>query len=98
MEVIQAVENLRQHFEDFLTSAKEKVEQELPVVGNLAQQASANPAVTALLSAVHLGEAPELLAELAQTIIKIDVQRAAAKAAGAAAAQQPPADPPPPAA
>lgn len=101
MDVLEAVKGLEQHFTAFFASAKEKVEQELPVLGNLAQQASTNPAVTALLNAVHLPEAPELLQGLADEIGKIDQALADAKAAGATAATlaaQPPAEAPEPAA
>lgn len=94
MDVLQAVESIGRHLKDFAEQAAAKVEQELPVVQQLAQQASANPAVAALLGAVHLGEAPEVLAELASTIAKIDAALGAAKAAIQADA---PADAAPPA-
>jgi len=94
MDVLQAVESIGRHLKDFAEQAAAKVEQELPVVQQLAQQASANPAVAALLTAVHLPEAPEVLAELASTIAKIDEALGAAKAAVQAEA---PADAAPPA-
>lgn len=97
MDIVQAFQNVEQHVRDFAASAGQVIERELPVVGKLAQQASSNPAMIALLSAVHLPEAPELLAALADTINKIEAGLAAAKEAGAASAQQP-ADPAAPAA
>lgn len=84
MDVLQAVEGIKQHIEQFARSAAEKLEQELPVVGNLAQQASGNPAIVALLNAVHLPEAPEYLEALAAEIGKIDQALADAKAKAAA--------------
>lgn len=101
MDVLQAVQNIGRHLKDVAEQAAAKVAEELPVVQQLAQQASGNPAVMALLGAVHLGEAPELLAEIAQTVIRMDEALGNAKAAAAAAAQQPapeaPADPAQPA-
>jgi hypothetical protein len=90
---IEAVEGIGQHLKTFAVEAAAKVEQELPMVQQLAQQASANPAVVALLSAVHLPEVPELLQALANEITQIEASLAAAKAQGAAAV--PAADPAP---
>jgi hypothetical protein len=101
MSLTEAWQNIEQHVKSFAESAAQVIEQELPVVGKLAEQASANPAMVALLSAVHLPQAPELLAALADTINKIEEGLAAAKAAGQAEAQPPagtPADPAAPAA
>jgi hypothetical protein len=92
MDVLQAVESIGRHLKDFAVEAAAKVEQELPVVQQLAQQASANPAVAALLAAVHLPEAPEVLAELASTIAKIDAALGAAKAVAQQPAPEAPAD------
>jgi hypothetical protein len=72
-----------------------KVEGELPIVQQLAQQAAGNPAAIALFSTVHLQQAPELLQALADTIGKIEAGLAAAHAAGAqeaTAPAEPPAD------
>lgn len=97
MNVLEAVEGIERHLKEFAVSAAQKIEEELPVVGNLAQQAAANPAVQALLAAVHLPQAPELLQALADEVTKIEAALAAAHAAGAASAQQPEAPPEPPA-
>lgn len=95
MNFIEAVEGIGQHLKTFATEAAAKVEQELPVVQELAQQAASNPAARALFSAVHLSAAPELLQALADTIAKIEDGLAAAHAAGAqqAAAPELPAQP-----
>jgi hypothetical protein len=50
-------------------------------------QAAANPVLAALSEAVHLNDAPEMLASLADWIVKADAALGAAKAAGAAEAQ-----------
>lgn len=95
MDVLQAVENIGRHLRDFAEQAAAKVEGELPVVQQLAQQAAGNPAVTALLTAVHLPQAPELLQALADEVTKIEAALAAAHAAGAASVQAgPPAEAP----
>jgi hypothetical protein len=87
VDIVQAADGLRQHFEAFIASAKEKLEEELPVIGGFAEKTAANPAFAALASAVHLPEAPEALAALADLITKWDSALGAAKAAGAAEAQ-----------
>jgi hypothetical protein len=88
MDLAQAVEDLKQHFEAFKASAEEKLEQTLPVVADAAQKLSGNPVVAALAGAAHINDAPELLNELASIITKADAALAASKAAGAAEAQQ----------
>lgn len=94
MDIMQAVAGIEQHFEAFVASAKEKIEQELPVLGDLAQKTASNPAFAALTAAVHLSEAPEVLQVIADMITKMDASIAAAKAAGAAEAQAAAAVPP----
>jgi len=88
MDIMQAAEGLRQHFEAFAASAREKLEQELPVVADVAAKTAANPAFAAMAAAVHLGEAPEVLQVIADFITKTDAAIAAAKVAGAAEALQ----------
>jgi len=87
MDIVQAAENLRAHFETFAADAKAKLEQELPVVADVAARTASNPAFAALTAAVHLGDAPEVLATIADIITKTDAALGAAKAAGAAEAQ-----------
>lgn len=84
MELVEAAENLRNHFETFIRDAQAKLEQELPVVASVAGKTASNPAFAALTSAVHLSEAPEALTSLADLITKWDTALGAAKAAGAA--------------
>ena len=95
MDIVEAVNGLKQHLEQFAESAKEKLEQELPVVADIAGKTAANPAFAALAAAVHLGEAPELLQVIADVISKADAALAASKAQGAAEAQQAAVTPPP---
>lgn len=85
---IQALENLGAHLKAEFESVKTRVEDDLPVVAQFVQQASANPVVAAISQAVHLPEAPEVLAVLADMIAKADAALGAAKAQGAAEAQQ----------
>lgn len=87
MDIVQAAENLRNHFEAMVRDAQEKLEQELPVVADVATKTASNPAFAALTAAVHLGDAPEVLASLADVITKADTALGNAKAAGAAEAQ-----------
>lgn len=97
MDVMADVHGIEEHLRSFLESAKQVAEVHLPQVQALAEQASGNPAVMALLNAVHLPGAPELLQGLADEIGKIDQALADAKAAGATAATlaaQPPAEAP----
>jgi hypothetical protein len=86
MDIVQAVENLRQHLEAVAADAKSKLEQDLPGLATWAQAASQNPAIAALSSAVHLPEAPEVLAVIADFVGKVDAALGAAKEAGAAQA------------
>lgn len=102
MDVQAAFASVEQHFEAFAASVKEKLEQDLPVLGEFVQKASTNPVTVAIASAVHLPEAPEVMQALADDIAKIDAALGAAKAAGAAQAQadaaaaaNPPAEPEP---
>lgn len=89
MDIVQVVENIRQHLEAVAADAKSKLEQDLPGLQSWAQSAAANPAVAALSSAVHLPEAPAVLATLATLIGDVDAAIGAAKAKAAAEAQQP---------
>lgn len=95
MDIVEAVNGLKQHLEQFAESAKEKLEQELPVVADIASKTAANPAFQALAAAEHLSGAPELLQTIADIIVKADAALAASKAQGAAEAQQAAAMPPP---
>jgi hypothetical protein len=88
MDFMQAVDNIKQHLETFAAEAKAKLEQELPVIAEVATKTASNPAFDALASAVHLGQAPELLQALAGYITAAESALAASKAAGAAEAQQ----------
>lgn len=92
MDVLQAVEGLKQHLEAFARSAAEKIEQELPVLGSFVQQAATNPVVIALANAEHLNGAPEYLQALATEIQKIDAFIGSEKAKSAADAQAQAAD------
>jgi hypothetical protein len=100
MDIVQAVENIKQHLEAVKADAEAKLEQDLPMIAGWAKAAAANPAIAALSAAVHLPEAPEVLASIADFITKADAALGAAKVQGAAEASQPPAEPPaePPAA
>ena len=89
IDIVAAVENIRQHLEAVKADAEAKLVQDLPGLASWAQAASTNPAVAALSAAVHLPEAPEVLAALADFINKADAAIGAAKAQGAAEAQQP---------
>lgn len=91
MDIVQAVENIRVHLEAVAADAKNKLEQDLPGLASWAQQAAANPAVAALSAAVHLPEAPTVLATLATLINDVDAALGAAKVTGAQQAAQPPA-------
>lgn len=93
MDLNQAVENIRLHLEAVKADVVAKLEQDLPTIAGWAHAASQNPAVEALSVAVHLPEAPEVLAALADFITKADAAIGAAKAQGAAEAAQPPAEP-----
>lgn len=97
MDVQAAFASVEQHFESFAASVREKLEQDLPVLGEFVQKASTNPITVAIAAAVHLPEAPELMQGLADDIAKIDAALGAAKAAGAAAALAPPPAEPDPA-
>jgi hypothetical protein len=84
MDIAQAVQNIRQHLEAVKADVEAKLEQDLPGIESWAHAAASNPAVAALSAAVHLPEAPEVLAVLADAIAKIDAALGAAKAQGAA--------------
>jgi len=86
VDIVQAVENIRQHLEAVVADAKAKLEDDLPHVQQWAQQAASNPAVAALAAAVHLPEAPAALEALAGFIGAVDMAIGNAKAAAAAAA------------
>ena len=91
MDIVQAVENIRQHLEAVAADARNKLEQDLPGLQSWAQHAASDPAAAALSSAVHLPEAPEVLAGLAAFIGAVDAALGAAKETGAQQAAQPPA-------
>lgn len=87
MNVSEAFDSLKQHFEAFVESGKEKLEHELPVLADLVQKAASNPVIAAIAQAEHLDDAPEWLEALATEITKVDNALGTAKAAGAAQAQ-----------
>lgn len=91
VDILAAVENIRAHLEAVAADAKNKLEQDLPGLASWAQAASTNPAVAALSTAVHLPEAPSVLATLAVLIGDVDAALGAAKETGAQQAAQPPA-------
>lgn len=91
MDIVQAVENIRQHLEAVKADVEAKLAQDLPQVQKWAQQAASNPAVAALSTAVHLPQAPAVLATLATLIGDLDAALGAAKETGARQAAQPPA-------
>lgn len=93
MDIMQAVENIRQHLEAVAADAKRKLEEDLPGLQSWAQHAASNPAVAALSAAVHLPEAPTVLATLATLIGDLDAALGAAKETGAAQAAQQAAEP-----
>lgn len=86
MNVPEAVAGVKQHLEAFVASAKEKLEQELPVLADLADKAAVNPALAAILSATHLTEVPVFLETIAKLVTDADNAIATSKAAGAAEA------------
>lgn len=89
MSAEQSYQNLKAHLEAEYESVKARIEQDLPEVGKVVQDAAQNPVTAALAAAVHLPEAPEVLQVIADVITTADAALGAAKAAGAAAAQQP---------
>jgi hypothetical protein len=99
MSLADAWQNIEQHLKADAESVKARIEQDLPEVGRLVQDAASNPVTMALSAAVHLPQAPEVLQVFADMIAKADAALGAAKAAGAAEAQQAapevPADPAP---
>ena len=92
MGVVESWDNLKQHVEAEFASVKARVEQDLPVIDKAVLDAANSPVTAALSAAVHLSEAPEVLAMIADFITKTDAALGAAKAAGAAEAGQPPAE------
>lgn len=87
MDIAQAVAGIEQHLRSFVASATEKIEQELPVLGDAASKIATNPVVQAVAQAEHLGQVPELLQVFAAMIAQADAAIAASKAQGAAEAQ-----------
>jgi hypothetical protein len=83
IDIVAAVENIRQHLEAVAADARNKLEQDLPGLQVWAQHAASNPAVAALSAAVHLPEAPTVLATLATLIGDLDAALGAAKVTGA---------------
>lgn len=92
MSLETAWQNIESHLKADAESVATRVEQDIPEVARFIQGASTNPVLVALSGAVHLPEAPEILASIADFITKTDAALGAAKAAVA------PADPPPAAA
>lgn len=90
MSLAEAWQNIESHLKADAESVATRVEQDLPEVAQFIAGASANPVLAALTAAVHLPEAPEVLASIADFIAKADAALGAAKAAGAQQAAQPP--------
>jgi hypothetical protein len=101
MDLNTVVANLKQHFENLKTDADAFLEQHLPELASLADKASTNPALNAILNAVHLQEVPSFLETIAKLVTDADAAIASSKAAGVAegtaAAAAPPAEPEQPA-
>jgi len=100
MSLSDAWQSIENHLKAEAESVRARLENDLPEVGKFVQDAAANPVTAALAAAVHLPDAPEVLATFAQMIATADAALGAAKAAGAAEAQQAaapevPADPAP---
>lgn len=91
MSFAEAWSNIETHLKADAESVAQRVEQDLPAVASFIQGASANPVLIAISAAAHLPEAPEVLAVIADFIVKTDAALGAAKAAAAAAvpAEQP---------
>jgi len=88
MSLAEAWENIETHVKSFAESAEARITGDLPEVAKAVQEVSSNPVTVALSAAVHLPEAPEVLASIADFITKADAALGAAKAAGATEAQQ----------
>lgn len=97
MDLSTVISDLKQHFETAEADAQKFLTGHLPELAGLADKAASNPALAAILSAVHLGEVPEFLQTIADLVTKADSAIAQSKATGAAeataAAAVPPADP-----
>lgn len=89
MSASEAVRSIEQHFAAFLASAKEKLEQDLPVLASTAAAAESNPVVLAVAQAAHLPEVPELLSAVAGFLTAVDAALGAAKAAAVQPAAEP---------
>jgi hypothetical protein len=89
MSITEAWQNIENHLKADAESVAQRVEQDLPAVAKFLGDAAANPVTLALSNAVHLPEAPEILASIADFITKTDAALGAAKAAAAAAAAAP---------
>ena len=85
--LLEAWQNIEAHLKASAESAVARVESDLPAVAKFIADASANPIVTAIAQAEHLGGATEFLATVAGMITAFDQQLGAAKAAAAAEAQ-----------
>lgn len=88
MSATEAIKSIEQHLEAFVQSAREKLEQDLPVVEKTVADAESNPVVAALAGAAHLTAVPEVLSALASVVGVLDAAIGNAKAQGAAEAQQ----------
>jgi hypothetical protein len=84
MDLTSMVDAFKTHFENAEAEAKTFLEQHLPVLADLAQKASVNPALAAILGAAHLNEVPEFLATIADLVTKADTAIESAKAQGVA--------------
>jgi hypothetical protein len=95
MSATEAVNAIKEHFESFVKSAEEKLEQDLPKVESAVTAAESNPVVQAVASATHLSEIPEALPGVASLIGFLDSLVGSAKAKGAAEAAAPETPAPP---
>ena len=95
MSLAESFANIETHLKAEFESVKARIEQDLPDVGQFVQDAASNPVIAALSAAVHLPEAPEVLATIADLIGKADAALGAAKAAAAPPEPPAPADPAP---
>lgn len=88
------IDDLKAHFQNAEADASKFLTEHLPALASVAEKASSNPVVDAVLAAAHLS--PDWFTALAEVINKADAAlgvaveaRAAAEAAAAAATGQP---------
>jgi hypothetical protein len=84
MDVSAAVDGIEQHLKSFVTSAEEKLENDLPAIRNFLTAAA--PVAAAFGAATHLPFVPEAVQYLADEATRLDGVIAAAQAKGAAEA------------